>query len=94
MERQSRKERARQLDCIYDEEQKAPPAERTKEIFKRKAYQTKNSDFAKNEANGGKCKNCTYFGRAGDAPETVAMDCMWQQSENEDYEGLPCEESR
>lgn len=46
MERQSRKERARQLDCIYDEEQKAPPAERTKEIFKRKAYQTRKDEQA------------------------------------------------
>lgn len=39
MQRQTRKERARQLDDIYDEEQKATPTERTKEIFKRKAYQ-------------------------------------------------------
>lgn len=41
------RERKHQLDSIYDEEQKAPPAERTKEIFKRKAYQmrTKNENL-------------------------------------------------
>lgn len=35
------KERKHQLDSIYDEEQKAPPTERTREIFERKAYQTR-----------------------------------------------------
>lgn len=41
------RERKHQLDSIYDEEQKAPPTERTREIFERKAYQSKRKE--KNE---------------------------------------------
>ncbi len=40
-ERLTDKERKHQLDSIYDKEQKAPPTERTREIFERKPYQTK-----------------------------------------------------
>lgn len=35
------KEEKRILECIYREEEETPPTERTREIFRRKAYQTK-----------------------------------------------------
>lgn len=46
--------------------------------------QTSIFDFMQ-PADDDKCKDCTYYGRASDAPESVPLDCM-----GEDYE-LPCE---
>nr|DAW23486.1 MAG TPA: hypothetical protein [Caudoviricetes sp.] len=37
-----------------------------------------------------RCKQCAYFGKASDAPETVEEDCMWQTWEDENCT-LPCE---
>jgi hypothetical protein len=39
-----------------------------------------------------KCESCCYYGRPGDAPETAPEDCMWEPSEEEDWEP-PCAES-
>lgn len=38
-----------------------------------------------------KCKNCSYYGKAVDAPETVENDCMWVPTDGEDIR--PCEEN-
>ena len=39
-----------------------------------------------------KCKECTYYGRPSDAPESVPLDCIYQPETGEEYK-LPCEES-
>lgn len=35
------------------------------------------------------CISCTYFARPADAPESVPLQCMWQPSEEGEYE-FPC----